>query len=82
MDSVAAKVAEKIGVLFEHLDFNSGACEQKAKNHASGTAADDAASGLDGWGNGSVRCGEFMINAADIVMELGRSRICVRLQFR
>ncbi len=43
MNGVAAKIAQEIGVLFQHHYIDSGASEQKAAHHSRGTAAHDAA---------------------------------------
>src|ERR1700693_5166538 len=48
MNGVAAKIAEKIGVLFEDEDFDTSAGEKKTQNHACGAPANDTASGLEG----------------------------------
>jgi hypothetical protein len=49
MDRIAAKVAQKIGVLFQHDYIYSGARQQKAEHHSGRPSADDAALGLDGF---------------------------------
>ena len=43
MDGVAAKIAQEIGVLFQHDDVDAGARQQKAEHHAGRSAAGDAA---------------------------------------
>ena len=43
MHGVAAKIAEEVGVLFQHHDIDAGAPEQIAEHHAGRPAADDAA---------------------------------------
>ena len=43
MHGVAAKIAEEIGMLFQHHDIDPGAPEQISQHHAGGPAADDAA---------------------------------------
>ena len=42
MHGVAAKIAEEVGVLFQHHDIDAGAAEQIAEHHSGGPAADDA----------------------------------------
>src|SRR5580693_1686139 len=49
MDGVAAEVAKKVGVLFEHHRVHTHPGEEKAQHHASGTAPDDAATRLQGF---------------------------------
>jgi hypothetical protein len=46
VDRVAAKVAQKIRMLFQHNDPDPGPRQQEAQHHAGGTAADHAA--IDG----------------------------------
>jgi hypothetical protein len=46
MNRVAAKVAEEVGMLFKHDDFNSGARQKEPEHHAGRTAAGDAAGRL------------------------------------
>jgi hypothetical protein len=41
MDSVAAEIAEEIGVLFEHLHPAAGSCEQQPGHHPRRSAAAD-----------------------------------------
>ncbi len=43
MDRVAAKIAEEIGVLFEHQHIGACAGEDEAEHHAGGPSARDAA---------------------------------------
>ena len=43
MDRVAAKIAQEVGVLFEHKDVDPRAGEQKPQHHAGGATAGDAA---------------------------------------
>ena len=43
MHGVAAKIAKKIGILFQHDDIDAGARQQKTKHHSGGTAAGDTA---------------------------------------
>jgi hypothetical protein len=50
MDGVATKIAQEIGVLFQHLYINSGACEQIAAHHARGAAPDYATTRGDRFG--------------------------------
>jgi hypothetical protein len=45
MDRVAAKIAEEVGVFFQHRDIDAGAREQEAEHHAGRTAAGDDAAG-------------------------------------
>src|SRR5438093_6785997 len=47
MDRVAPKVTQKIAMFFEHHNVNTGACQQETQHHAGGTAADNAATGMD-----------------------------------
>jgi hypothetical protein len=47
MHGVAAKVPQKVGVLFEHDHVDAGAGEQDAEHHAGRPAAGDATAGLD-----------------------------------
>jgi len=42
MNRIAAKIAEEIGMFFQHHNGNSGACQKKSKHH-SGRAASDVA---------------------------------------
>src|ERR1700683_3161040 len=55
MNGIAAKVAQKIGVLLEYNDFNACACQQKTEHHSSWTSAHDAAFGLKSGGHGFNR---------------------------
>src|SRR5271170_1525288 len=65
MNGVAAKVAQEIGVFFQHHYINSGAGEQEATHHPRGAAAHDATARGDrfgcwiflrhGWAPGSTR---------------------------
>jgi hypothetical protein len=48
MHGVAAKIAEEIGVLFQHHDIDPGAAEQISEHHAGRPAADDAAANFYG----------------------------------
>jgi hypothetical protein len=41
VNSVAAKIAEEVGVFFEDLDAASGASEQQSRHHAGGSTAND-----------------------------------------
>ena len=47
MDGIAAKIAEKIFMLFQNQDFNARSREQKSQHHPGGPAANDAATGVD-----------------------------------
>ena len=47
MDGVATEIAEEVGVLFQHRDFNACTSEQEAKHDARRTTADDAACGVE-----------------------------------
>ena len=47
MNGVAAKVAQKIGVLLQHDDIDTGARQQKAQHHPGRATAGDAALGGD-----------------------------------
>jgi hypothetical protein len=42
MHGIAAKIAEKIRMLFQDDDAHSGAREEKAEHHSGRSAADDA----------------------------------------
>jgi hypothetical protein len=55
MNRVAAKIAQKVRVLFEHDNFDSGASQQKSQDHAGGPAANDAAAGCQLLGRWMVR---------------------------
>ena len=46
MNGVAAKIAQKIGMFFQHEDRNAGASEKEAEHHSGRAAADDDAAGL------------------------------------
>lgn len=48
MNSVAAEIAEEIGVFFENADVNAGAGEQEAEHHAGRPASNNATASLDG----------------------------------
>ena len=48
MHGIAAKIAEEIGVLFQHDRIDPGAPQQISQHHAGRPAADDAAAGVDG----------------------------------
>ena len=48
MHGIAAKIAEEVGVLFQHHDIDAGASEQVTEHHAGRAAADDAATRLHG----------------------------------
>src|ERR1044072_9930297 len=50
MDRVAAKVAQKVGVLLEHDDGGAGAREEHAERHSRGPAARNTATGRRGVG--------------------------------
>lgn len=41
MYRVAAKIAQKVGMLLKHDGWYTGASEQKARHHSSWTAADN-----------------------------------------
>ncbi len=43
MHGVAAKIAQEIGVLFQHRDLDAGAGQKKAEHHPGRPAADDTA---------------------------------------
>jgi hypothetical protein len=45
MNSVAAKIAIEIGVLFQHDDIDAGARQQKACHHSGGSAANNYTTG-------------------------------------
>ena len=47
MNRVTTKVAQKIGVLFQHDDIHTRAGEQKAEHHSGRSAARDATSSGD-----------------------------------
>jgi hypothetical protein len=47
MDSVAAKIAEEIGVLLQDDNVHAGAGEKKAQHHSRRPSAGNAACGLD-----------------------------------
>ena len=49
MDGVAAKIAQEIGVLFEHDHIDAGARQQEAQHHAGRSAAGDAATRREGF---------------------------------
>src|SRR5262249_39063783 len=44
---VATEVAQKVGMLFKHDDFETCACEQQTQHHAGRTTTDDATARLD-----------------------------------
>ena len=48
VDGVAAEVAEEVGVFFEDEDFDAGAGEEEAEDHAGGAAAGDEGGGWGG----------------------------------
>jgi hypothetical protein len=50
MDGIAAKIAQEIGMLFQHNYVNSGACEQIAAHHSRGAAANYATTRGDRFG--------------------------------
>jgi hypothetical protein len=50
VDGIASKITEEIGMFFEDLNIDTGTGKQETQNHASRSAADYAASGLDGFG--------------------------------
>jgi hypothetical protein len=54
MDCVAAKIAEKIGVLFEDEYVDAHAGEKETQHHARGAASCDAAVGTECLVHGSV----------------------------
>ena len=43
MHRIAAKVAQEVGMLFQHHDVDAGASQEKAEHHPGRSAADDAA---------------------------------------
>jgi hypothetical protein len=47
MNRIAAEVPQEVGVLFEHNNVHSSARQQKTGDHASGSPARDATTGLD-----------------------------------
>ncbi len=47
MDRVAAKIAQEVGVLFQHHDVDPGPRQQEAEHHARRPAADNAATGRE-----------------------------------
>src|ERR1700683_2393374 len=47
VDGVSAKIAQKIFVLFQHHDVDTGASEQKSQHHARRPTAGDAAACMD-----------------------------------
>src|SRR5215831_17024000 len=47
VNGVAAKVAQKVGVLLQHHDADAGARQEEAQHHAGGAAADNATAGVD-----------------------------------
>ena len=54
MNRIAAKIAQKIRVLFEDQHIHARARQQKSKHHSSRSAAGDAAAGLRGFKRGIV----------------------------
>jgi hypothetical protein len=46
MNGIAAKVAQKIGVLLEYDDLHARSSQQKAEHHSGWATAHDAAVGL------------------------------------
>ena len=44
---VAAEVAQEVSVLLQHHDVDAGAGQQESEHHSGGSAAGDAAAGLD-----------------------------------
>src|SRR5438270_12834333 len=63
MDGIAAKVAQKVGVLFKNDDLDAAAGQQEPEDHSRGTASGDAALGIhllygtyDGDGLGKNPC--------------------------
>jgi hypothetical protein len=73
MDRVAAKVAQKVFMLLENNNFDSGPGEQKAKHHSSRSTARDAAAGF------GCNCRHQLdLNTGDQASGCGRNRI-VRL---
>ncbi len=61
MNRVAAKIAEKIRVLFEHQHFHSGARQQECKDHSRRAAAHDAAAGLQDFRASRIRIDSYWI---------------------
>jgi hypothetical protein len=55
MNRVAAKIAQKIGVLFQNKNFHARAGEQKTEHHAGWPAPDNATAGLHFFDGGSLR---------------------------
>jgi hypothetical protein len=55
VDGIASKITEEIGMFFEDLNIDTGTGKQETQNHASRSAADYTASGLDGLGIWIVR---------------------------
>jgi RecA-family ATPase len=53
MHGIATKIAEKVGVLFQHHHANAGPRQKKAEHHSGRSAARDAALRI----NGAVRRG-------------------------
>jgi hypothetical protein len=59
MDGVAAKVAQEIAVLFEHIDLDPGAGEEKAEHHAGRAASHDT--DVHGGRGVGIRRGELLL---------------------
>ena len=70
MDRVAAEIAQKVGVLFEHQDRNAGAGQQQPEHHSGGSTSGDAAT------NGKLAIGhrEFPICASETLARNGAFR--------
>ena len=52
MDGIAAEIAEKISMLFQHYNIHTHAGEKKTKHHAGRTASSDATAGMQGLAHG------------------------------
>src|ERR1700676_55409 len=73
MDRVAAKIAQKIGVLFQNQNFHTRAGEQKTEQHAGWPATDDATAGLHLFNGGSVWHLKTKRNSCFTLVEKGRN---------
>ena len=68
MHSIAAEIAQEIGVLFDNDDSNASARQQEAKHHPGGSTAGNAALCFDR-GHGTL--------CADLIRTAAVARFCV-----
>jgi hypothetical protein len=71
MNGVAAEIAQKIGMFFEHIGFDARPSEQIAEHHARWSASSDTAARRHGLGRAFGQIGH---GATSPVCSIGTSR--------